>query len=119
MANIHPHIEILIINKGELMGKVKYTEKERNSIFNAIIELQHAHEVINAIMVYLLTENPDLTKGFKSKIKKYTLDSVLKKREKTDEFVKDIFEKLKALGDEARNRDADQTAKALEDKEVK
>ena len=70
-------------------------------------------------MVYLLTENPDLTKGFKSKIKKYTLDSVLKKREKTDEFVKDIFEKLKALGDEARNRDADETAKALEDKEVK
>lgn len=105
--------------KETIMTKVKYTEKERNSIFNAIIELQHAHEVINAIMVYLLTENPDLTKGFKSKIKKYTLDSVLKKREKTDEFVKDIFEKLKALGDEARNRDADQTAKALEDKEVK
>lgn len=101
------------------MGKVKYSEEERNSIFNAIIELQHAHEVINAIMVYLLTENPDLTKGFKSKIKKYTLDSVLKKREKTDEFVKDIFEKLKALGDEARERDADETAKALEDKEVK
>lgn len=101
------------------MGKIKYSEEERNSIFNAIIELQYAHEVINAIMVYLLTENPDLTKGFKSKIKKYTLDSVLKKREKTDEFVKDIFEKLKALGDEARNRDADETAKALEDKEVK
>ena len=105
--------------KEKLMTKVKYTDKERNSIFNAIIELQHAHEVINAIMVYLLTENPDLIKGYKPKIKKYTLDSVLKKREKTDDFVKDIFEKLKALGDEARNRDADETAKALEDKEVK
>ena len=44
---------------------------------------------------------------------------MLKKREKTDEFVKDIFEKLKELGDEARKRDADETAKALEDKEVK
>lgn len=101
------------------MAKIKYSEEERNSVFNAIIELQHAHEVINAIMVYLLTENPDLTKGFKPKIKKYTLESVLKKREKTDEFVKDIFEKLKELGEEARNKDADETAKALEDKEVK
>lgn len=101
------------------MGKIKYSEEERNSIFNAIIELQHAHEVINAIVLYLLVENPELTKGFSAKIKKYTLDSVTKKREKTDVFVKEIFEKLKALGDEARNRDADETAKALEDKEVK
>lgn len=101
------------------MGKIKYSEEERNSIFNAIIELQHAHEVINAIVLYLLVENPELTKGFSAKIKKYTLDSVTKKREKTDIFVKEIFEKLKALGDEARNRDADETAKALEDKEVK
>ena len=101
------------------MGKIKYSEEERNSIFNAIIELQHAHEVINAIVLYLLVENPELTKGFSAKIKKYTLDSATKKREKTDVFVKEIFEKLKALGDEARNRDADETAKALEDKEVK
>lgn len=101
------------------MGKIKYSEEERNSIFNAIIELQHAHEVINAIVLYLLVENPELTKGFSAKIKKYTLDSVTKKREKTDKFVKEIFEKLKELGEESRKKDADETAKALEDKEVK
>lgn len=101
------------------MGKVKYSEEERNSIFNAIIELQQAHEVINAIVLYLIVENPELTKGFSAKIKKYTLDSVTKKREKTDKFVKEIYDKLKAIGDEFRAKSAEEMAKALEEKEIK
>lgn len=84
--------------------KAKYTVKERNDIFNAIRDNNVALDTLNAILIYMLIESPDIYKGFKTKLKKYNLEFIEKKREKIDEFILALVDMQQRVSQESMKR---------------